>query len=155
MKRSCNRLGTLWTFLAEAVLIAGIVGIGALPASTAENGTTCDIQSASCLKETGDGMTVEFDARPKPVAAMSELTFIVNLTRGGLPISDASVVLDLSMPGMFMGRNRPVLKHVYDGRYEGKGIITMCPSGKKAWQAEVTVMHAGKTSVASFVFEVK
>jgi len=155
MKRSCNMLGTLWTFLAGTALLAGIIGNGALPASAAEKRTACDIQRGSCLVETGDGMTIEFDVQPKPVAAMSELTFIVNLSRGGSPVTDAATALDLSMPGMFMGKNRPVLKHVYGGRYEGKGIITRCPSGNKTWQAVVTVKHAGKTAVASFVFEVK
>jgi hypothetical protein len=155
MKRSCNKLGTVWTFLAGTVLLAGIIGFGALPVSAAENKTACDIQRSSCFIETDDGLTIEFDIQPKPVAAMSELTFIVNLSRGVSPLTDASIALDLSMPGMFMGKNRPVLKQVYNGRYEGKGIITKCPSGKKTWQAEVTVKHAGKTAVASFVFEVK
>jgi hypothetical protein len=155
MKRSSNKLGTLWTFLAGTVLLAGIIGIGALPVSAAENRSDCDIQRGSCFTETGDGMTIEFDIQPKPVAAMSELTFIVNLSRGGSPVTEASTALDLSMPGMFMGKNRPVVRQVYNGRYEGKGIITKCPSGNKTWQAEVTVKHAGKTAVASFVFEVK
>jgi hypothetical protein len=155
MKRPHNKPGILWMSLAVTVLLTGIVGIGVPPASAAESGTTCDIQGGSCLKETGDGMTVEFDIQPKPVVPLSELTFIVNLTRAGMPVTDASVVLDLSMPGMFMGKNRPILKHAKNGRYEGKGIITRCPSGKKMWQAEVTVKQAGKTTVVDFVFEVK
>jgi hypothetical protein len=155
MKRPYNKLGTLWMFLAGTVLLAGIVGIGVPPAFAAENGATCDIQSGSCLKETGDGMTVEFDIRPKPVVALSDLTFIVNLTRGGMTVTDASVVLDLSMPGMFMGKNQPILKHATNGRYVGKGTITRCPSGKKMWQAEVTVKQASKTTIVDFVFEVK
>jgi hypothetical protein len=155
MKRPYNKLGILWMTLAGTVLLAGIVSIGVPPASAAGYGTTCDIQSGSCLKETGDGMTVEFDIQPKPVVALSELTFIVNLTRGGMPVTDASVVLDLSMPGMFMGKNQPILKHAKNGRYEGKGVITRCPSGKKTWQADVTVGHDGKTAITSFVFEVK
>ena len=155
MKRSWNKLGTPWTFLAGIVLLAGFLRIGSLPVSAAENRAACDIQRGSCFIETGDGLTIEFDVQPKPVAAMSELTFIVNLSRGGSPVTDAAMSLDLSMPGMFMGTNRPVLKHVHDGRYEGKGIITRCPSGNKTWQAEVTVKNAAKTAVASFVFEVK
>jgi hypothetical protein len=155
MKRSDSKLCTLCMLLSGIVLLAEIVSICVLDASAAENRTTCDIQRGSCLIETGDGMTIEFDIQPKPVAAMSDLTFIVNLSRGGLPVTEASIALDLSMPGMFMGKNRPVLKQVYDGRYEGKGIITRCPSGSKTWQAEVTVEHAGKTAVANFVFEVK
>jgi hypothetical protein len=155
MKRPHNKLGILWMSLAGTVLLAGIVGIGVPAASAAEKGITCDIQSGSCLKETGDGMTVEFDIQPKPVVALSELTFIVNLTRGGMPVTDASVVLDLSMPGMFMGKNQPILKHAKNGRYEGKGIITRCPSGKKMWKAEITVKQARKTTIVDFVFEVK
>jgi hypothetical protein len=155
MRQSCNKLSNLWISLAGIVLLAGFIGNGTSPASAAENGTACDIQSGSCRIETGDGMTIEFDIQPKPVAAMSDLTFIVNLSRGGLPVMDASTALDLSMPGMFMGKNRPILKQAHNGRYEGKGIITRCFSGEKTWRAEVTVKYAGKTSVASFVFEVK
>jgi len=155
MKRSGRKLGTLCMLLSGIVILSGIISIGVLGVSSAENRTTCDIQRDSCLIQTGEGMTIEFDIHPKPVTAMSELTFIVNLSRGGSPVTDASISLDLSMPGMFMGKNRPVLKQVYDGRYEGRGIITRCPSGNKTWQAEVTVEHAGKTAVASFVFEVK
>lgn len=155
MKRSDSKLSTLCMFLSGIVLLTGIVSIGVLDVFSAENRTACDIQRGSCLVETGEGMTIEFDIQPKPVAAMSELTFIVNLSRGGSPVTDASTTLGLSMPGMFMGKNRPVLKQVYDGRYEGMGIITRCPSGKKTWQAEVTVEHAGKTAVTNFVFEVK
>jgi hypothetical protein len=156
MKRSDSKLGTLCKLLSGIVLLAGIVSIAVPDVSSAEeNRTDCDFQHGSCLIETGEGMTIEFDIQPKPVAAMSDLTFIVNLSRGGSPVTDASTALDLSMPGMFMGNNRPVLKQVYDGRYEGMGIITRCPSGKKTWLAEVTVEHAGKKAVASFVFEVK
>jgi hypothetical protein len=155
MKQSFNKPGTLRTLLTGTVLLAGIIGIEALPVSAAENRTDCDIQRGSCLIETGDGLTIEFDVQPKPVAAMSDLTFIINLSRGGSPVTDASTALDLSMPGMFMGKNRPVLEQVHNGRYEGKGIITRCSSGKKTWQAEVTVKYAGKTAVVSFVFEVK
>lgn len=155
MKRTDSKLVTLCMLLSGIVLLTGIVSIGVLDASSAKNRTACDIQRGPCLLQTGEGMTIEFDIQPKPVAAMSDLTFIVNLSRGGSPVKNASTALDLSMPGMFMGKNRPALKQVHDGRYEGKGVITKCPSGKKTWQAEVTVEHAGKTAVASFVFEVK
>jgi len=87
---------------------------------------------------------------------MSELAFSIALTRGNKPVTDASsVLLDLSMPGMFMGNNRPILKKVNDGRYEGSGVIIRCLSGKKTWQAEVAVTRANKTSVVDFLFEVQ
>lgn len=120
-----------------------------------EPSSRCDIQIGPCTKKTGDGMTIEFDIKPKPVAAMTESTFVVAVSRNGMPVTEASVLLDLSMPGMFMGRNRPVLKQGKAGRYEGTGIVTRCASGRKTWQADVTVESAGKTSFAAFVFEVK
>ena len=152
MKRPHNQLVILLMSLAGAVLLAWI---GVAPAFAAEDGTTCNIQSGSCLKETSDGMTVEFDIQPKPVVALSELTFIVNLTQSETPVTDASVVLDLSMPGMFMGKNRPTLKYARNGRYEGKWIITRCPSGNSTWKAEITVKQASKTTVVDYVFEVR
>jgi len=100
-------------------------------------------------------MSIEFDAQPKPVTSMSESTFIVKLSKNGVPVTDALVHIDLSMPGMFMGKNQPVLTHRKDGRYEGKGIITRCVSGKKTWQADVMIDAGGATSTAAFVFEVR
>ncbi len=114
----------------------------------------CDLQRGPCVQETGDGMIVEFDIEPKPLTAMSDLVFIVKLKKDSLPIKDASVLMELTMPGMFMGKNRPALKQVSDGRFEGKGVITSCPSGKKTWQAEVVVTHGEKTSVIDYLFNV-
>ncbi len=60
------------------------------------------------------------------------------------------------MPGMFMGKNRPALKKVSDGRYEGKGVITRCPSGNKDLaELKSSSNTTGKLTVADFVFEVK
>lgn len=132
-----------------------LIVFAAPAASETETAPPCDIQLGPCIMRTGDGMTIEFDIQPKPVAAMSESTFVVIVTRNGMPITDASVNLDLSMPHMFMGKNQPILKHIKDGRYEGKGFITRCASGRKTWQADVAVGPDGKTPVATFVFEVK
>lgn len=124
--------------------------------TSAESGTQCNIQAGPCSREIAGGLTVAFDILPKPVSAMSDITFSVALTRQGTPATDVfSVMLDLSMPGMYMGKNQPTMKKAGAGRYEGKGVIIRCPSGKKTWQAQVTVDHEGKTSVADFVFEVK
>jgi nitrogen fixation protein FixH len=114
----------------------------------------CDIHRGPCIQETSDGVSVEFDIRPKPVTAMSNLDFIVKLKKDSLPVKDASVMMELTMPGMFMGKNRPALKQVGDGRFEGKGVITSCPSGKKTWQAEVVVARGEKTAVVDYIFKV-
>jgi len=115
----------------------------------------CDVQRGPCVQETGSGMVVEFDVHPKPVRAMADLDFIVKLKKDSLPIKDASVMMELTMPGMFMGKNRPALKQISDGRFEGSGVITTCPSGKKTWQAEVIITHGEKTAVIDFLFKVK
>jgi nitrogen fixation protein FixH len=130
-----------------------VSGASVVPPIT-ENKTYCDIQLGPCIRETEDGTTVKFDIKPRPVRAMAELEFIVTLTRGGTPLDGASVALELSMPGMFMGENRPALKQADPGRFEGKGVIIRCPSGEKTWQAAVTVARGGKTAAVDFLFEV-
>jgi hypothetical protein len=120
----------------------------------AKTGAPCDIGRGPCVQEAENGVKIEFNILPKPVIAMSELFFVITVTKNSALLSDADVLLDLSMPGMFMGRNRPVLKQTSKGRYEGKGVITRCASGRKTWQATVTVENNGKTAVADFVFEV-
>ncbi len=79
---------------------------------------------------------------------------MVRLTRHGASVDDAEVGLDLTMPGMYMGKNTPLMKHVAGGRYEGTGVIMRCPSGKKLWRATVSVT-AKKKPGAAFLFEVK
>lgn len=137
------------------LLVIAIALIVIPDAFAAETPEQCDIQKTSCIMRTGDGMKIEFDVQPKPVTAMIESTFVVIVTRNGKPVTDASVHLDLSMPHMFMGKNQPVLKQVKDARYEGKGVITRCASGRKTWQADVTIRSDGKAAAAAFVFEVK
>ena len=74
---------------------------------------------------------------------MKELIFTIRATgRNTAP----AILLDLSMPGMYMGRNEVVLKKNPDGSYSGKGIIPRCPSGRMLWRAAVTVPGAGKVS---------
>jgi hypothetical protein len=156
MKQLYDTIRILRMILSTVIIPMSLLIVVAAPAaSETENALPCDIQLRSCIMRTGDGIMIEFDIQPKPVSAMTESTFVVTVTRNGLPITDASVHLDLSMPHMFMGQNQPILKHIKEGRYEGKGIITQCASGRKTWQADVAVGPDGKTPVATFVFEVK
>jgi YtkA-like len=156
MKQLYDAIRILRMLLSAVIIQMSLLIVVAAPAaSDTENALHCDIQLGSCIMRTGYGMTIEFDIQPKPVAAMTENTFAVKVTRNGMPITDASVHLDLSMPHMFMGKNQPIMKHTKDGRYEGKGVITRCASGRRKWQADVAVVSAGKTAVAAFVFEVK
>jgi hypothetical protein len=52
---------------------------------------------------------------------------------------------------MQMGPNRVRLISVGDHAYEGRGVIIKCPSGRKIWQATVTIPEAGQTD---FIFNV-
>ena len=156
MKQFYDSIRILRMTLCTVIIPLSLVIVAAAPAFSADETTSlCNIQHGSCIKQRDDGMMIEFDIQPKPVAAMTESTFVVTVTRNAVPIMDASVHLDLSMPHMFMGKNQPVLNHIKGGRYEGKGVITRCASGRKTWQADVAVVSAGKTAVATYVFEVK
>jgi hypothetical protein len=62
---------------------------------------------------------------------MSELLFSVTLEEGGISIKDAEVELELTMPGMYMGENKPVFSQKEKGRYEGKEILPRGPKGEK------------------------
>jgi hypothetical protein len=126
-----------------------------LTAAGAAEPATCAIQHGACQFTTPSGMTVEFDIQPKPVKAMSKLQFFVSLKENGKPVTDALVTFDLTMPGMYMGKNAPDMKHITNGRYEGNGIITRCMSGRKTWQADITIERSGTRQAARFVFEVQ
>ena len=104
-------------------------------------------QPADCLIDRGPCSTtagtqrVVLDISPKPVRAMKELTFTIHVGGRGAP---PSLLLSLSMPGMYMGRNIVTLKKISGDSYSGKGVIPRCPSGKRLWQAEVSVPGASK-----------
>lgn len=137
-----------------ACLVLAMISFFTDHTSDAKSNAPCEIDRGSCFRETDDGVTVEFDILPKPVTALSELSFKITVKKNGALLNDADVILELFMPGMFMGRNQPVLKQTAKGRYEGKGFITRCASGRKTWQANILVEKNGKTAVADFVFEV-
>ncbi len=116
----------------------------------------CAIETGLCIKTIEAGnIRIEFDISPKPVRSMSELVFSITVMEGAAPVTDAVVSIDLTMPGMFMGVHRPLLKHVSSGKYQGHGVIPACSHGGKLWKAEVTVEQKGKVATVSYFFEVK
>jgi nitrogen fixation protein FixH len=78
---------------------------------------------------------------PWPPRAMRELSFAVELPgySGASPPH-----ADLSMPGMEMGRNRVRMARGRDGIYRGTGVFVRCASGRKEWEAAVSVPDRGK-----------
>ncbi|MCF8069271.1 MAG: hypothetical protein K9L30_11860 [Desulfobacterales bacterium] len=107
----------------------------------------CDIQNGSCTKK-AENLSVTLDIKPKPVKAMTDLIFTVTLTeeyKGEVPY------IDLGMPGMNMGQNQIQLNRLSGRKFEGKGVIVRCPSGKRIWKADVVIPEKGKVT---FIFDV-
>jgi hypothetical protein len=108
----------------------------------------CDIQNTACTQSLSD-LTVTLDIRPKPIKAMTDLTFTVTLSGEKKLPSDPFI--DLGMPGMKMGPNQVKLIAKGSSTYEGTGIIVRCPSGRRTWRAAVIIPGKGS---AEFVFDV-
>lgn len=107
-----------------------------------EKAADCSIDQGPCTKVIGK-TEVTFDISPKPVKAMRDLIFMVSIRDEGGP---HPLRVDLSMPGMYMGKNEVILKKEPGERYTGRGIIPRCSSGKSLWQAEIEIPGVGKFS---------
>ena len=123
-QRSIKGFSTLALF--ACMMTAG----SALHATAVDN----SIHEKACSVTVGQ-RTVTLNIEPKPVKHMKELTFSVTVTPcDKLP---ETLLLDLSMPGMQMGKNQVTLVKKSGCLYEGKGIIVRCMSGRTLWQATV------------------
>ena len=109
----------------------------------------CDLHQGACTQLLA-GSTVSLTVSPRPVKAMQDLVFQVRLG-SKLPPDAGLPYIDLGMPGMNMGPNRVQLKATDNATYEGKGVIVRCPSGRRTWQATVTLPGVGRTD---FIFDV-
>jgi hypothetical protein len=101
----------------------------------------CEPDLGSCAKKIGKREIV-FEITPKPVKAMQELVFSLRVSPD--VSAQGGIVIDLSMPGMYMGKNRVLLARSPDGTYSGKGVIPKCRSGRKLWKAAADIPGAGK-----------
>ena len=109
----------------------------------------CDLHRGACTQNLA-GATITLAVTPRPVKALQDLLFQVSLS-GKLPQVTGLPYIDLGMPGMNMGPNRVQLKSAGNAVYEGRGVIVRCPSGRRTWQATVTVPNLGQTD---FIFDV-
>jgi hypothetical protein len=109
----------------------------------------CQLHQGACTQSLKES-TVTLTVTPRPVTAMQDLLFQVSL-KGKLPPETQPPYIDLGMPGMDMGPNRVQLKSACDATYEGKGVIVRCRSGRRTWQATVTIPDVGRTE---FIFDV-
>jgi hypothetical protein len=109
----------------------------------------CDLHRGACSQSLA-GSKITLAVTPRPVKAMQDLMFQVRLS-GKLPKVNQLPYIDLGMPGMDMGPNRVQLKFAGNAIYEGQGVIVRCPSGRRTWQATVTIPDVGQTD---FIFDV-
>lgn len=126
-----------------------LLALAALPAKS-ETTADCDaIHTGPCTKQARErAVTLEID--PKPVKHMSELTFRVRIEPcSGMP---STLMLDMSMPGMVMGKNQIRMVRTGDCAWEGKGIIVRCMSGRKLWRATLITSELGNPA---FTFNVR
>jgi hypothetical protein len=125
-----------------ALISCILLMLSASPLHGADQTADCLIDQGPCVKTVGNREVI-FSIEPKPVKTMREITFVVHIVGRNIA---PTLLLDLSMPGMYMGRNEVVLKKRPDGKYSGKGVIPRCPSGKRLWQAEIDIPGTGKVS---------
>lgn len=141
-----------------AVVILSVVAVACGTGETGRHGSEtadCAINEGACMGTLFEGaVAVFFEIDPRPVSAMAPLVFGVTLQEGEQGVDAARVLLSLTMPAMVMGANKPVMTDEGSGRYSGEGVIPRCPSGKRLWQAEVTVTWSGQTESTRFRFEV-
>jgi hypothetical protein len=141
----------LTALLATTMLFSA--GQGAIASDQEAKRIDCRVNAGPCIT-TVEGLIVTFDISPKPVKVMHDLVFTVTLIDHGKPVTDASVMIDLTMPGMYMGKNAVRLQRGQKGTYTGSGVIVRCPTGEKIWQATIAVRRVNRTSVVSYTFEV-
>jgi len=119
--------------------------------SGTEPAADCDPHTGSCTKQAG-AYTVTLDINPKPVQHMKELTFDISIAGDSAVVLPDTILLDLSMPGMEMGKNQVELGKTGEGYYSGTGIIVKCPSGRVLWRATLLI---SETLNSSFTFNVR
>ena len=132
------------------VVLSGGIASGLIfspPADASGAKINCDAHSGACTQTIGE-VAVTMEISPRPVEALKDLLFQVTLSGSH---SARATHIDLGMPAMKMGPNRVELKSTGPGKFEGRGVIVKCASGRRTWFAIVTVPDHGE---AVFVFDV-
>lgn len=133
--------------LAAVYTLLFYAAVASPPAFASGSGINCDAHSGACTQTVGD-VTVTLEITPRPVTALQDLVFHVTVAG---PEAAKPAYIDLGMPAMKMGPNRVVLEPTGSEKYEGRGVIVKCASGRRTWFAIVTVPGFGE---AEFVFDV-
>lgn len=102
----------------------------------------CDLGAGACTRALPDGGEVTVELAPRPLRTMRELSVAVTVRRGGAPAAAGAVAVSFAMPGMEMGRNEVRLAPRGPGRFEGTAVLVRCASGRRDWEATVTLGDA-------------
>ncbi len=177
---------TAWTKIALALLVAAVLGIvagtiwigasvreetvvahpyeeGVLHHSEHAGSAPCDLADGACTGSLDGGGEVTLELSPRPLRTMRELAVRATVrepTRSEPRATSAPqlqrVSVSFSMTGMEMGENRVALGRGAFDAYDGRAVLVRCPSGKRAWIADVSVARAGAApGTARFTFTVK
>ena len=100
----------------------------------------------AAAQKIGD-MNVSIALSPYPPVGFQRNDFDVTLTdANGQAITDAKILLDLTMPGMPMPPNKLEAQHAGDGRYRATGMFTM----RDWWRIEVIIQRGSARQSAFF-----
>lgn len=97
-------------------------------------------------EQTVDGLTIGLEANGSPKLNASEQLVVTLADAQGRPVDGADVYIDLTMPAMPMGTNRPIAESQGMGRYLASTAYTM--SGD--WELTVVVEIDGVERRAMF-----
>jgi hypothetical protein len=108
----------------------------------------CDLNRRSCSAELPGGGHLELSVDPRPIPTLRPLKLRLRLSG----VEPTKAEMDFAGVAMNMGYNRPELKRVQPGRYEGETTLPACVSGSMEWQATVLIDAGGKVLSVPFRF---
>ncbi len=132
--------GSGTTAMMMSALLAGLISMLIWGCTADRPVADCDLSRGVCVKELSHYKVV-FYTEPAPPEALKETVFNLEITP---PVEAERIVMELTMPGMYMGENTVELRKTGGGKYKGKGIIVKCPSGSTLWQADFLIPEAGR-----------
>lgn len=97
----------------------------------------CNLGAAPCSAPV-DGGSVTLELSPRPLRTMSDVAVRAEVAG----VEPAAVSVSFSMKGMRMGENVSRLAR-RGAAWEGKAVLVRCPSGRKDWEADVSIERPG------------
>ena len=109
----------------------------------------CDLQQQACRRSLPGGGEMVFEIRPRPIPLVSPLKLRVEVK--GIPVRRVEV--DFAGLNMNMGYNRPRLREVAPGRFEGEGYLPVCIRERMEWEAKVLLHLPGRVLAVPYRFD--